>query len=199
VVVLGAGYDTRAYRLPSLRHARTVFEVDHPDTQAAKRRALGRALPELPAHVRFVATDFEQQSFESAMAEAGFRPDVVTVVVWEGVTNYLTSGAVDATMRWCSRLEAGSTLVFTYVHRDVITDPGRYAGTDRLRATLDGVGERFTFGIDPAQLRGYLWAMGLTLSSDVGAAELRAQYLGPEADGIHGHEFYRVAVARVGA
>src|SRR5262245_19019591 len=51
VVLLGAGYESRAVRLPELRAAR-VFEVDHPDTQAAKRRVLQRRLGALPAHVR---------------------------------------------------------------------------------------------------------------------------------------------------
>jgi hypothetical protein len=62
------------------------------------------------------------------------------------------------------------------------------------------VGERFTFGFDPAELPAYLAARGLALVSDVGAAEFRAQHLGQAtASGIHGHEFYRVAVARIPA
>src|SRR5215475_753212 len=87
-VILGAGFDSRAYRLADLRTI-TVFEVDHPSTQAAKRRVLEDALPSPPKHVRFVACDFNQLSLETGMVEAGYRAFVRTFILWEGVTNYL--------------------------------------------------------------------------------------------------------------
>src|SRR5262245_31885187 len=67
-VILGAGFDSRPYRLSGLRAVR-VFEVDHPDTQAAKRAALRQVLPQPPEHVRFVATDFTRDDLESRMVE----------------------------------------------------------------------------------------------------------------------------------
>lgn len=60
VVILGAGFDCRAYRLPSLKRAR-IFEVDHPDTLTAKREHLRRVLEGLPPHVVFAEIDFNQQ------------------------------------------------------------------------------------------------------------------------------------------
>ena len=86
LVILGAGFDSRAYRLPGLRGI-TVFEVDHPDTLATKRRALERALRALPKHVHFVPTDFNQRELATVMAEAGYRESLRTFFVWEGVTN----------------------------------------------------------------------------------------------------------------
>jgi methyltransferase (TIGR00027 family) len=195
-VVLGAGYDTRAYRLPSLRGA-SVFEVDHPDTQAAKRRALARGLPALPAHVRFVATDFHERALADAMAAAGFREAERSLILWEGVTNYLTEAAVDATLRWCARAAPRSLLLFTYVHRDILTRPEAFAGTKQLFAALERAGERFTFGIEPSHLPAFLAARGLSLEWDVGCAEFRARAYGERARRMRGHEFYRVALARV--
>jgi methyltransferase (TIGR00027 family) len=119
VVILGAGFDTRAYRLPALR-GRAVFEVDHPDTQAAKRRQLERALGCAPRHVRFVALDFQRGDLATALGAAGFRESGRSLVLWEGTTNYLTEAAVDATLRWCARAAPGSRLLFTYVHRDIL-------------------------------------------------------------------------------
>jgi methyltransferase (TIGR00027 family) len=72
LVILGAGFDSRAYRLPCVRGI-TVFEVDHPDTQATKRRALERVLSTPPNHVRFIAFDFNQRALASVMAAAGHR------------------------------------------------------------------------------------------------------------------------------
>ena len=83
LVILGAGFDSRAYRLPGLRDL-TVFEVDHPDTLAAKRKALERALSDPPRHVRFVAIDFKQHDLGTVMAAAGYRESARAFLLWEG-------------------------------------------------------------------------------------------------------------------
>jgi methyltransferase (TIGR00027 family) len=196
VVILGAGFDSRAYRLPVLRGI-TVFEVDHPDTQAAKRSVLERVLRAPPAHVRFVPCDFDERGLESAFAGTGYSESARTFLLWEGVTNYLTEAAVDATLRWCARASPGSQLLFTYVHRDVLVRPSRYVGASRLFASLEKAGERLTWGIEPERLPGFLAERGLVLESDVGAAEYRERYFGETARRMRGHEFYRVARARV--
>jgi methyltransferase (TIGR00027 family) len=196
LVILGAGFDSRAYRLPGLRDIR-VFEVDHPDTQTAKQRALVRVLSVLPKHVRFVAIDFNQRELESVMPAAGYREAARTFILWEGVTNYLTEAAVDTTLRWCARASPGSLLLFTYIHRDVLTKPGAFIGTERLFASLAKVGEKLTFGIDPRELPEFLVKRGLSLVTDVGAAEYRERYFEDAASKMRGHEFYRVALARV--
>ncbi len=144
LVILGAGFDSRAYRLAGL-HGITIFEVDHQDTQASKRKALERVLSVQPKHVRFVATDFKQRDLESVMAAAGYRESARTFFLWEGVTSYLTEVAVDTTLRWCSRASPGSLLLFTYVHRDILTRPAAFIGSNRLFASLEKVGERLTF------------------------------------------------------
>lgn len=196
LVVLGAGFDSRAYRLAGLREL-AVFEVDHPATQAAKRGALERVFGALPEHVRFVATDFTRSDLESSMAAAGYRESARSIVLWEGVTNYLSDAAVDATLRWCARAAQGSLLLFTYVHRDILTRPSAFVGGERLMASLERLGERFTFGMDPGQLGDFLARRGLRLESDLGAAEYRERYFHGAARKMRGHEFYRVARARV--
>ena len=152
----------------------------------------------LPEHVRFVASDFNQRDLESVMAAAGYRESARTFFLWEGVTNYLTEAAVDATLRWCARAAPGSRLLFTYVHRDVLTRPGAFIGTEKLFASLEKVGEKLTFGIEPGELPEFLAQRGLSLESDVGAAEYRERYFNDAARKMRGHEFYRLALARVG-
>src|SRR5215217_5334924 len=129
-VLLGAGFDSRPYRLSCL-HDGPVFEVDHPDTQRRKRAKLERARVS-HRDVRFVATDFKSGGLDEALAAAGFDRKHPTLFVWEGVTNYLTDDAVDATLRWCSGAAAGSHVVFTYVDRRVLHDPSRYHGAERV-------------------------------------------------------------------
>jgi methyltransferase (TIGR00027 family) len=195
-VVLGAGFDSRAYRLPGLRKT-TVFEVDHPDTLSRKRTALTRALGAFPEHIRFVPTDFNQDDLEQAMAAAGYRESARTLFLWEGVTNYLTEAAVDATLRWCSRAAPGSRLLFTYVERSVLEHPQSFFGTERLFATLAAANEAWTWGIEPCALPEFLAQRGLSLEQDAGAEEYRRIYWGERARTLRGYEFYRIAVAGV--
>jgi methyltransferase (TIGR00027 family) len=194
IVLLGAGFDSRPYRLRPWARV-TVFEVDHPDTQARKRHLLGA----VPAHVRFVPVDFDRDRVEAVLEAAGYDHGRPTLVIWEGVTNYLTESAVDDTLRWCARAAPASRIVFTYVHRGVLDDPASFFGTARLLATLDASGERWTFGLEPAGLAGFLAARGLHLDEDVGAEEYRRRCYGPPSAAMRGYEFYRIACAHVPA
>ncbi len=74
LVLLGAGYDTRPFRLrDALRNIR-VFEIDHPGTQARKRRMLAQIDESSPANVSYIPVDFNKQSLQEALAEHGFSP-----------------------------------------------------------------------------------------------------------------------------
>jgi methyltransferase (TIGR00027 family) len=115
VVLLGAGFDTRAVRMPELASI-PVFEVDHPATQAAKR---GR-LPE--SHAVYVAVDFTRDELRERLAEAGLRPDLPAVVVWEGVTPYLPHVATEGTLRALGDVLApGSVLLVTFCLPELVS------------------------------------------------------------------------------
>ena len=93
VVVLGAGFDTLAWRLHAVHPAVSFFELDHPATQHIKREALGRC----DANLRFVPADFTRQTLQQVLAQCpGFRRDLSTIFVIEGVLMYLTAADVDA-------------------------------------------------------------------------------------------------------
>jgi methyltransferase (TIGR00027 family) len=194
IVLLGAGFDSRPYRLPGWDRV-TVFEVDHPDTQARKRRLLGA----VASRVRFVPVDFDRDAVEAVLETAGYDHDRPTLFIWEGVTNYLTERAVDGTLRWCAQAAPSSRIVFTYVHRGVLDDPGSFFGTARLFAALAASGERWTFGLDPARVASFLVARGLQLDEDVGAEEYRRRCYGSSSTAMRGYEFYRIACAHVPA
>ena len=81
--------------------------------------------------------------------------------------------------------------------RDLRTTPDAFVGARNLFAALERAGERFTFGMGPAEVPRYLGDRGLALELDIGAADYRARYFGGAADRMRGHEFYRVALARV--
>ena len=197
IAVLGAGFDTRAYRIAEIERAR-VFEVDHPNTSTVKQERIRQVLGALPAQVSYVAFDFDRGSLSDALARAGFDLACPTFFIWEGVTNYLTEAAVNATLKFVGGAPEGSRVVFTYVHRDILRNPERFPGGTRLHRRLKRLEERLTFGLDPADVPRFLASRGLRLIDDIGSVEYRARFLGASGGHLRGHEFYRVAIAEVG-
>ena len=195
VVILGAGFDCRAYRIPEIARSR-VFETDHPATQEVKKRRLGA----LPSHVTHVPIDFTVDALDAIMKTAGYRSDATTFFICEGVTHYLPAETVDALFRFVSRSAAGSRLVFTYIHRGMLDGSRQFAGADNTLATVRRAGEPYTFGFEPAGLSSYLAARNLTLIEDVGADTYRERYLRPRGRGAEPlSEYQRGALASVGA
>ncbi|MFL6175817.1 MAG: class I SAM-dependent methyltransferase [Ornithinibacter sp.] len=118
VVVVGAGLDARAWRIPELARA-TLFEVDHPASQRDKQRRLSGIEP-TAGQVVAVAVDLEHDPLAPALRATGFDPALETTWVWEGVVPYLTSDAVAETVRHLAELSApGSILVVNYQSRSV--------------------------------------------------------------------------------
>lgn len=178
LVVLGAGYDTRALRLPELADG-AVFEIDHPATQAHKRAVLERAGITSPAH--YVTWDFESRPLDElaeALAEAGHDPTRPTITIWEGVTMYLTEAAIDASLRAIAEWSApGSCLAMTYFAKSRMQQPT--FATRAMQAVVRGFGEPFKFGWDPAQLPDYLAERGFTLVRDVSTRDAAAELMPP--------------------
>jgi methyltransferase (TIGR00027 family) len=112
-VILGAGYDGRAWRLPELSGVK-VFELDHPATQNDKRAHLGE-LPAAIADVELVPINFESESVDNALRRAGHDASLPTCWIWEGVVMYLTKAAMSATLASIAKRSAGgSTLIVNY-------------------------------------------------------------------------------------
>ena len=195
LVILGAGYDARAHRIDEIEATGSeVFEVDHPDTQAAKRKRLQGASGLTP-NVRYVPCDFEQQHLATQLADAGWEADHRSIFVWEGVTNYLDEAAVVAVLDTVSRTKPGSVIAFTYIHRGAIDGTEKFEGAAKLVESVRKLGEPWKFGLRPEELPAFLAPFEMTLEQDVGTAEYRDKYLGYDI----GYGFYRIAIARVNA
>jgi methyltransferase (TIGR00027 family) len=199
VLILGAGFDTRAYRMPGMSHA-AVFEVDHPATQAAKRRVLlrggrGAARGRL-ARVTFVPVVFGTDDPARALAAAGFTGGAQTLVLWEGVSNYLRADAVHATFAFlASALASGSPVLFTYVDRGMIDGSAVFAGAGTTMRAVRRVGEPITFGLAPPQVPGYLAGRGFELEWDVRVCDAAERFY-PAGQCPSAPAYYHVAKSR---
>jgi methyltransferase (TIGR00027 family) len=196
VAILGAGYDSRAYRISGIEKTR-VFEVDRRETQQVKRDRIIRHLRSVPPNVVFVEIDFLRQTLAEVLAARGFCSGRRTFFVWEGVTNYLDAGSVDATLRFVGSSAPGSEIAFTYVHRGLLDGSGSFSLSPNVARLLRRAGEPWTFGFYPSELSSYLDARGMDLMQDLGAIEYGALFMGASPDEMRGYEFYHVAIARV--
>lgn len=191
IVILGAGYDCRAHRMPELVGLH-VFELDRADTQNQKRDRL-RAQPNV-RDVHYVAVDFGVDDFIERLTASGWSAQSPTLFIWEGVTNYLDEASVAKVLTAIGALPPGTSVVFTYIHRGVIDGTVSFDGADKLVRNVKAMREPWRFGIDPLEIADYLARFGLALEEDLGADEYRRRYLGSKA--LRGYAFYRIAVAR---
>jgi methyltransferase (TIGR00027 family) len=143
LVVLGAGLDTRAQRLPA-RAALRCFEVDTPKTQAFKLEMSRRAGIEAPA-VTYVSADFSNEDWLERLVAAGFDPNKPTLFTWESVCMYLDGEAVERTLRSIASSAPGSIVAFDYLAKELVEDRSAFGRC--VQAILRALGEPWTFGI----------------------------------------------------
>lgn len=177
VVILGAGLDTRAYRL-TRQVRRPVFEVDLPVNIAMKAKTVRRVLGQLPLSVRLVAVDFERDDLLTALAEHGYRTDYRAFFICEGVTQYLTEDAVRRTLEGLRATAPGSRMVFTYVRRDFIEGTNLY-GTRTLYRKVRQRRQLWRFGLEPDEVAGFIAEYGWRLVEQAGPDELVQRYVEP--------------------
>jgi methyltransferase (TIGR00027 family) len=160
LVLLGAGYDTRATRLSEAASI-PVFEIDHPTTQAWKREALGVT----PTHVRYVPVDFERDSLGRALTDAGLDPSQRSCVVWEGVFSYLSVEAIDLTLAALVKTCAPESLIIlTYLDQRVL-DQSSPQSLPWI-AAVRNVAEPFRTGLHPEHAASFFAARNLMLRHD---------------------------------
>lgn len=177
VVLLGAGYDTRAYRLSDRLSGRPVYEVDLPAISRSKAEIISRHASTFPeTNVVRVEIDFETETLQETLPRAGFEVGARTFFTWEGVPMYLTRAAVKATLDAVWGLSGpGSAIAFDMWH--LVDDPS-LVGTARRAApmALSFIGEPVTFGIHPEEIDHFLGRHGFTVADLAMATELQQRY-----------------------
>lgn len=171
LVVLGAGLDARAWRLPCL-HTVDVFEVDHPATQETKRQRIDESASRARS-VTFVPVDFEVDSLDLRLDDAGHDPLRPTMWIWEGVTPYLGRDAIQSTLRTVgARSAPRSTLAMTYAVASAVPMPVF------TRLGFSALGEPIVTTLTPDDAARRVASFGFAPSSDTDSRDWSTQYPG---------------------
>ena len=178
VVLLGAGLDSRFYRLRAELDGATLFEVDHPITAAVKAERLEAIFGTMPEHVRYVHVDFNTQEVGDRLGAHGFDPNARSIVLWSGVTPYLEPEGVSESLRWfVAGTGPGSAICFDYLWKEMLDGDDSFHGAPQLRKRVTEGGEPFKFGIPRGGTKEFIESFGLVLEEDLGPEDAHERIL----------------------
>jgi methyltransferase (TIGR00027 family) len=194
-VVLGAGFDTFAYRnpFPELR----VFEVDHLDTQAIKRQRLADARIDIPQSLTFVSIDFSTMALADALHDSGFDSSAPAFFSWLGVVPYLERPEIEATFGFIASLPGNSAVVFDYaVPPETLSWTGRLIFR-QMAKRVASIGEPWKTFFDPKELLADLHRLGFSSAEDFDGDALNERYFKGRTDKLKIGAMGHMAIARV--
>ena len=184
IVLLGAGYDSRAHRFAGLNKTTWIIELDQAETQLRKMKRLKKFRLEIPARVSHAAVDFARESLQDVLAAAGFEENLKTLFLWEGVCMYLAPESVDAVLAFVARsAHPDSRLVFDYAVPVSAADGQEPHGVELCVQSLGRLGPdealRTTIG---REIDTFLAQRGLKLVRRLDPGQIEKAYL-LKADG----------------
>jgi len=179
IVLLGAGYDSRAYRFAELNQGTKIFELDIVPTQERKKKCLKKAKIDTPQQVTLVPINFNQDPLKNVLEKAGFQNHKKTLFIWEGVSYYLDAESVDATLEFVSKASHESFIAFDYtisISEENIKDS---YGVKEFAQTMkeQHAGEELMFSIDEGEIESYLEQRGLEIVEHLDNEEIERTFL----------------------
>lgn len=177
LVILGAGFDTRAYRFKDTLKDTKVFEADYPDTQAVKRGRVAKLEDSIQMDITYVPLDFNTQNLD-VLLESGYSTAIKTLFIWEGVCMYITPDAVDKVLGFVKNSAGpGSSIVFDYIFQSMVEGKCDYYGARESSQYVAKRGEPYTFGIEEGGIGEFLKARGFRMNSEFTPDMLEKAYL----------------------
>jgi methyltransferase (TIGR00027 family) len=189
IVLLGAGYDSRAYRFANLNHGTRIFELDSIPTQENKRRCIRKARIEIPKHVTFVPIDFNRESLRDVLERSGYKSNQKTLFIWEGVSYYLQVDSVDSTLEFVSHASHHeSAIAFDYtvtISEENIND---FYGVKEFNQTMKEyhADEELMFSIEEGEIDSFLHQRGLKMVDHLDNEEIERAFLVDEDGSLIG-------------
>ncbi len=180
IVLLGAGYDTRALRFNHLNSGTQIIELDTPLTQNHKKQCLEKADVTIPGHLSFVSADLNRESISGVLEKAGYDSHLKTLFIWEGVTMYLEPASVDSTLERIRRFSnPDSIIAFDYLVAIPDGEINNWYGATQLYQIMKKQygDEKFIFSIDSGMINTFLEQRGLKVVEDLDSRALEKRFL----------------------
>jgi len=183
VLIMGAGFDSRALRFGADAPGTHIFELDVPITQQAKIGQYAKRGLSIPPNFTCIPIDFDKESLPEKLMASGFRRGLRSLFIMEGLVMYLQPESVDATFGVIQEFAGpGSRVVFDTVHGSVLRRENRYYGERDIVKSVTGADEQWHFAIDEGEVEEFLAVHGLRLVDLKDAAALEHAYF-REPDG----------------
>ena len=192
VINLGAGFDTRAYRLPSLSGL-PIWEVDQHEIIDSKRARLLKVFGAIPSNINLVPIDFDHEDLGLALSSHGYPDGKRTFFIWEAVTQYLTEAGIRSTFSFLAKAPTGSRLIFTYVRKDFLDGRNIY-GSEKFYKDFV-LKKIFIFGMERELLPAFIQEFGWKLIEDIGYNELAPKYIKPTGRSLTSTPIERIVFA----
>jgi methyltransferase (TIGR00027 family) len=177
VLILGAGYDTRAIRLPNNRNKVKIYEFDSVFTQQSKIKMFTTNDIQIPENLIFIPINFEKEKLSNKLLEIGVKRNQRSLYIIEGVTMYLEPSAIDVLFTEISKyMGKDSIVVFDYIYNDVIRQEKKHYGETEAIATVKKANESFQFGIEKGSITNYLLKYNLQVIDHLDAREMERRY-----------------------
>ncbi len=179
IVLLGAGYDSRAYRFPALNQSTKIFELDTAPTQEIKKKFLKKAKIDIPQQITFVPINFNNDLLKDVLEKAGYQNHQKTLFIWEGVSYYLEAESVNATLDFVSQASHESSIAFDYTISISEKNINHYYGVKEFAQTMEEQheGEELMFSIDEGEIESYLEQRGLKMFDHLDNEEIERTFL----------------------
>jgi methyltransferase (TIGR00027 family) len=174
VVILGAGLDTFALRNPYAARI-SIFEVDHPATQAWKRQRLVEAELAPPPWLTFVPVDFERDDLQQKLSSAGFQRTSAAFFTWLGVMPYLTRDAIDDTLGYIASIP-NSEVVFDYAEPPETWSEDMKTYAAARMSHLEKINEQWVGRFEPAGVAAILRSHGFDDMEDISFQQVVSRF-----------------------
>jgi len=204
IVLLGAGYDSRAYRFAKLNQGTRIFELDAPPTQDRKKKCIRKAQIDISENVTFVPINFNQESIKNKLEKAGYKHDQNTLFIWEGVSYYLELESVETTLEFVRQASHEETFIgFDYTTSISDDNMDNFYGVREFTQAMNHhhANEELMFSIDDSKTASFLEQRGLKIVSHLDNKEIERTFLldenGSQIGQITGHFRFVLASANI--
>jgi len=200
IVLLGAGYDTRAYRFAKLNKGTKIIELDVPTTQNNKNKCLRKSKIEISSNVVFTSVNFDRESLKIVLEKAGYNNNLKTLFLWEGVSYYLEPESVNTTLEFVRNHSHNESIIaFDYVISIPIEKVHNYYGVAEISQSMANrhPDERIKFTIEEEKIESFLEQRGLKMVELLNNREIENRFLTTENGSLIGQitECFRFVLA----